>query len=911
MLVLTALIAVFSLASGPAHSSVLISEMCDPQLNYPTDRFIEIYNSGPDSVDLTNWALIAVGNNAPINTWLLSGIIAPGQAKVAGNSTTVAVFTVDFPSATWQANNTTWNGGNGRDGAKLVSGSGAVIDSAVVAASTFADADYVRKPSIYNPNPIFTPSEWTSTPVSLATNASPGSHTINPPPPGPTITSIVTSPAFPLAGSPVHVQASVVDTVAAITGVTLSWGTTSGSLPNAIAMTVLSGSTYQTSTQIPAQVAGVTVYYKVQATDALSVTRVSTEQQYALHYNLTIAQIQGSVSTSPYNGASVITQGVVTSRFGTLVSVQDGAGAWNGIWMRTTATPAVGDVVTVRGTVTENDAQGYAGNTLLASGVIMSDTPGGTLPAPALVGTGSALGEGNEGVLVKVASATCTNANTGAGQWIANDGSGSALVDRIGYSLIPYLGTAYDVTGPVMYSSSAFKLEPRSNADIVFVDDNAAPSIVSIGEMSDSTLLVAFSEPVEETSAESAANYAIGALVGVAAERDLLDPTHVLVTIRSVPAGPRTLTVNGVEDAFGNPTSGVTGGFTYVDVSIPAGYYASAIGLTGSPLRVALHNIIKNHTVQSYDFAFTAYQTTDVKPNGKVWDMYSDVPGGTPPYEYTFDQHHGGTGEGSGYNREHSWPQAWFNSLSPMVSDLWIIYPTDAKVNEYRANYPYGVVGTASITSLNGSKVGPNIAPGYSSTVFEPINAYKGDLARSTFYVATRYFNEDAGWTGSPAASGANLQPWAAQLYAQWSANDAVSWKERLRNGAIYTFQNNRNPFVDHPEWVAMIFDSANVVAVDDAPARTSRLLQNLPNPFGDRTTIHFDLARRDRVSLRIYDVSGRLMRTLAEGVMEAGAHEAIWNGTNDAGAVLEAGLYFCRLDAGRMIETMRMVFVR
>src|SRR2546426_5538881 len=126
-----------------------------------------------------------------------------------------------------------------------------------------------------------------------------------------------------------------------------------------------------------------------------------------------------------------------------------------------------------------------------------------------------------------------------------------------------------------------------------------------------------------------------------------------------------------------------------------------------------------------------------------------------------------------------------------------------------------------------------------------------------------------------PISSGANLLPWAAQRYAQWAENDPVSWKERLRNGAIYVIQNNRNPFVDHPEYVAMIFDTTAATAVGNAPRRLG-LRQNAPNPFVGRTTIHFDLARADRVSLRVYDLMGRLVRTLARGsLMEAGGHDA------------------------------------
>jgi hypothetical protein len=103
-----------------------------------------------------------------------------------------------------------------------------------------------------------------------------------------------------------------------------------------------------------------------------------------------------------------------------------------------------------------------------------------------------------------------------------------------------------------------------------------------------------------------------------------------------------------------------------------------------------------------------------------------------------------------GYNREHSFPQSWFGGASPMVSDLWIIYPTDAKVNGYRSNYAYGVVGSATTTSLNGSKLGSSASPGFSGTVFEPIDGYKGDLARGQFYVSTRYFLEDGSWPGGP-----------------------------------------------------------------------------------------------------------------------------------------------------------------
>jgi len=216
-------------------------------------------------------------------------------------------------------------------------------------------------------------------------------------------------------------------------------------------------------------------------------------------------------------------------------------------------------------------------------------------------------------------------------------------------------------------------------------------------------------------------------------------------------------------------------------------------------------------------------------------------------------------------------------------------------------------------TSLNGSKLGSSVSPGFAGTVFEPIDAYKGDLARGQFYVATRYFNEDSGWPGGPESNGANLLPWAANQYLAWSNGDAVSWKERLRNGAVYTIQHNRNPFVDHPEFVAFIYDSNAVVSVGDAPrAGAIRLRQNAPNPFVGTTRIAFDLASREAVSLAIYDVTGREVHSLLRGTpLDAGPHFYTWDGRTASGAQLPAGLYFCRLRVAEASETRRMVLSR
>ncbi len=244
-----------------------------------------------------------------------------------------------------------------------------------------------------------------------------------------------------------------------------------------------------------------------------------------------------------------------------------------------------------------------------------------------------------------------------------------------------------------------------------------------------------------------------------------------------------------------------------VSGQIPPGYYDAAQGQTGQNLRSALHNIIDDHNPASYSALWNHFMNTDAKSNGKVWDMYSDDPGGTPPYEFTFiaDQCGNYSTEGDCYNREHSFPGSWFNDNAPMYTDLFHLVPTDGYVNNRRSNYPYGEVGSATWTSLNGSKLGSCSYPGYSGVVFEPIDAYKGDFARGYFYMLTRYMDVSSTFN-SPMLTQGDFTDWAISLLLDWHHDDPVSPKETNRNNEIYTIQGNRNPFIDHPEWACDIW---------------------------------------------------------------------------------------------------------
>jgi endonuclease I/chitodextrinase len=250
----------------------------------------------------------------------------------------------------------------------------------------------------------------------------------------------------------------------------------------------------------------------------------------------------------------------------------------------------------------------------------------------------------------------------------------------------------------------------------------------------------------------------------------------------------------------------------------PAAYYDTATG-TGYTLKTQLYNIIKIATDNGYDGLYTTYQTSDIdnfyENDGTILDMYSENPAATDPYNFsagTTQRCGNYTNEGDCYNREHIIPQSIFNKLAPMVSDAHFIVPSDGKVNGFRSNFPHGNVETASTTSKNGSKLGTSAVINYTGTVFEPIDEFKGDIARMYLYFATRYENAINTWGKSyPMFDGSTTKVFTTpflQVLLAWNNLDPVNAREISRNNAIYARQGNRNPYIDHPEYVNMIWNT-------------------------------------------------------------------------------------------------------
>ena len=275
--------------------------------------------------------------------------------------------------------------------------------------------------------------------------------------------------------------------------------------------------------------------------------------------------------------------------------------------------------------------------------------------------------------------------------------------------------------------------------------------------------------------------------------------------------------------------------------SLPA-YYESIDGTSGKDLMDAIQCVAKQGYRTDdfrYDSIWLAFQHTDLRPDGYIWEIYSDC---DFVYEKDRTSNTSQTGECKGYNREHAMCQSWFGTASlagkemssskknSPGSDIFHIYPTAYGMNSRRGNRPYGEVAVAAYTSFNGTKYGTpksisvsnTIAGAFveastsmSTNVLEPIDEYKGDIARSYFGTMVKWAGE---WAFNKAEEGRvifdatidadthygpennyGLTPYGVAMLIKWHRQDPVSQKEIDRNNGIQLTQGNRNPFIDYP----------------------------------------------------------------------------------------------------------------
>jgi len=352
----------------------------------------------------------------------------------------------------------------------------------------------------------------------------------------------------------------------------------------------------------------------------------------------------------------------------------------------------------------------------------------------------------------------------------------------------------------------------------------------------------------------------------------------------------------------------------------PPGYYNSVDASTGATLRATVHAVIRAghvkipYTASSTD-TWDVLNLADEDPlnTANIIDVYKNT---------SYVKISGGTGA---YNREHTWPNSYGfsndGSTNLPYTDCHALMLCDSSYNSSRNNNPYdnvtNITQSYPAATYNGES-GTNYR--YSDIAWETWIGRRGDVARALLYLDVRFEGDgtepDLILTDNPAliqVTGGNASVAYMGILStllQWHQQDPVSDRERHRNDVVYTYQHNRNPFIDHPEWVQTIFQGWTS-GVGEVPLASATIDAIYPNPFNPNTSIAFSLRDAGPVRVEIFSVGGQLVRVLLNDATSAGEHTLRWDGTDQAGLPAASGAYLCRVRSGAGTDTQPLTLLK
>ena len=260
-----------------------------------------------------------------------------------------------------------------------------------------------------------------------------------------------------------------------------------------------------------------------------------------------------------------------------------------------------------------------------------------------------------------------------------------------------------------------------------------------------------------------------------------------------------------------------------------AEYYRSVEGLKKAELKTALHDLIQPDQVLRYGgkgegYTWAGFYAADWLEGGYVRDRYSDE-------QRLFNADKSAV---ANMNIEHIWANSWWGHLvNNAYCDLFNLYPADGPANGRKSNNPIGVVDGTVAYDNGVIKVGKSSSYRADSliTAWEPADEWKGDFARTYFYMATCYqhmkdlWTTTEGWLTVDGSEWPTMRPWVYNLMLAWAKEDPVDEIEQNRNEVIQTFQGNRNPFVDYPQLCEYIWgDSVDYKFYIDSKSTKSEL---------------------------------------------------------------------------------------
>jgi endonuclease I len=276
----------------------------------------------------------------------------------------------------------------------------------------------------------------------------------------------------------------------------------------------------------------------------------------------------------------------------------------------------------------------------------------------------------------------------------------------------------------------------------------------------------------------------------------------------------------------------------FVIGQIPPGYYDEAVGLTGEELKEALHNIIDNHDEPSYDdlrdFILKASDEDPDNPDNVIL-LYSGI--SRPKSMFG--------GNSGDWNREHVWAKSHgdFGNNPPSGTDAHHIRPTDVQVNALRGNLDFDNGGSPVSGAPGCYKDGDS---------FEPRDEVKGDVARMIFYMDVRY-EGDNGELDLTVVDAVNTAPapehGKLSVLLEWHQQDPPDDFERNRNEVVYSYQDNRNPFIDHPEYAEEIWGNPSSISVSD-----QLFISCYPNPVNNQLFVEYSYSTTLTYSLLSFD---------------------------------------------------------
>lgn len=695
----------------------------------------------------------------------------------------------------------------------------------------------------------------------------------------PTITNIVQTPNMDITSTTtVSVTANITDSDGTIIGAELHWGTSTGTLSNTIDMSLSSGDTYVTDSEVPVQLNGTTVYYEIYALDNDSGETTSSEQSYevldplpldadfsanstnvyvAQEVTFTNATSGGSIpysfswnfgdsntsttenpthtyaSTGTYTVELTVTDansasdtetklGYITveeapegatdlffseyiegSSNNKAIEIFNGTGAPVDLSIYTLKKGTNGatysatyDLSDAMATLPNNDvlvlAYGQSNATILA---LADDTPGimsfngddpyGLFKNDVLIDVIGVAGSGDPGTAWNVAGTTNATAEhtlvrkssiaSPTTDWVASAGTTTenSQWNVYGQDEISYLGAhvfTYDVP-----TEFAVNFE----ADLTSGDQPLIVNFTNLVYGGTSPYLFSWDfdgDDIEDSSAEN--------------------PSYTFTE-----AGTYTVSLYVIDDEARDSLHVKTGYITVNSTSIES-YYASITETSGQALKTQLHNLIATNTLTNYAASRAIMYSEIDNINNSVTCVYSGLEVAHP---------YGTTTSPAGIDCEHSYPQSWLFAYEPETdydiarTDIHHLFPTKTEVNSSRSDLPFdnvnSVLNSWSEASGYVSYRGTNID---GETVFEVADQHKGNTARAMLYMNTRW-NLPLSDDGSTTGLNIDMLP----TLLQWHEADPVDQAEIDRNEGIYDYQGNRNPFVNHPEWVTAIYGSA------------------------------------------------------------------------------------------------------